>query len=86
MIFNELTIFLTQGDYAANLSFLIFIFLIYSFLFLAHPALPHDTVSGWWEWWDQSQYIKSAKALSRIDLSPAEHWYFPGYALLGAVF
>jgi hypothetical protein len=33
-----------------------------------------------------SQYIKSARALSRIDLSPAEHWYFPGYALLGAVF
>jgi hypothetical protein len=60
--------------------------LIYTFRFLSHPALPHDMVSGWWGWWDQSQYIKSAGALSRIDLSPAEHWYFPGYALLGAVF
>jgi hypothetical protein len=86
MIVKEFLQFLNSRPYATNLSFLIFIFLTYLFLFLAHPALPHDTVSGWWEMWDQSWYIKSAGALSRIDLSPAEHWYFPGYALLGAVF
>jgi hypothetical protein len=68
MIFNELRISLNSRDYAVTITFLTFIFLIYTFLFLSHPALPHDMVSGWWGWWDQSQYIKSAKALSRIDL------------------
>jgi hypothetical protein len=86
MFVKEFIHFLNSRQYATNLSFLIFIFLAYLFLFLAHPGLPHDTVSGWWEMWDQSRYIKSAGALSRIDLSPPEHWYFPGYALLGAVF
>lgn len=86
MKFNEIRIFLNSRNYAVTITFLTFLFIIYAFLFLSHPALPHDMVSGWWGWWDQSQYIKSAKALSRIDLSPAEHWYFPGYALLGAVF
>ncbi len=86
MIFSKIRSFFNSRDYAVTIIFLTFIFLIYAFLFLSHPALPHDMASGWWGWWDQSQYIKSAKALSRIDLSPAEHWYFPGYALLGAVF
>jgi hypothetical protein len=86
MIINEYRNLLNSKSYTVIISFLIFLFLIYTLLFLSHPALPHDMVSGWWTWWDQSQYIKSAKALSRIDLSPAEHWYFPGYPLLGAIF
>ena len=86
MLFHDFKEFLNTRTYPVIVTFLMIIFLIYTFRFLSHPDLPHDMVSGWWGWWDQSQYIKSARALSRIDLSPAEHWYFPGYALLGAVF
>jgi hypothetical protein len=86
MSFHNLKDFLNIRTYPVIIAFLIFVFLIYTFRFLSHPALPHDMVSGWWGWWDHRQYIKSAGALSRIDLSPAEHWYFPGYAILGAVF
>ncbi len=41
---------------------------------------------GWWGWFDQSKYLELARALSRLDLSPAHHWYPLGYALLGAPF
>src|SRR5688500_14810299 len=86
MFLDKLKYFLNAKQSTITLSFLIFLFLMYVPLYLTHPALPHDAVSGCWGWWDQSQYIKSAKALSQLDLSPAEHWYFPGYALLAAVF
>ena len=40
---------------------------------------------GWWGWWDQSQYLKSAAAFSVGNLDPSQHWYPLGYPLLGAV-
>ncbi|MFH5923364.1 hypothetical protein [Roseomonas xinghualingensis] len=58
-------------------------------LYFADPALPANNLKhpeGWWGWWDQSQYIKSARALAAGDLSPGQHWYPTGYALLGAPF
>jgi hypothetical protein len=86
MFLTKFKYFLNAKQSTITLSFLILLFLMYVPLYLSHPALPHDAVSGWWGWWDQSQYIKSAKAFSQLDLSPSEHWYFPGYALLAAVF
>ncbi|QSX73638.1 DUF4214 domain-containing protein [Lysobacter arenosi] len=41
---------------------------------------------GWWGWWDQSQYLRSADALAHGNLDPSEHWYPLGYSLLGAIF
>ncbi|MCR0985649.1 hypothetical protein [Roseomonas populi] len=58
-------------------------------LYFADPALPGNNLqypAGWWGWWDQSQYIGSARALAQGDLSVAKHWYPMGYALLGAPF
>lgn len=63
--------------------------LAYLAIYLAHPALPGnnpDHPLGWWGWWDQSQYLRSARALARGDLAPGEHWYPPAYALLAAPF
>jgi hypothetical protein len=42
--------------------------------------------SGWWEWSDQRHYLVAAKALARLDLSPASYWYEPAYSLLAAPF
>ncbi len=41
---------------------------------------------GWWSWFDQNLYLQAALAWIRGDLSPAAHWYPPGYPLLGAAF
>lgn len=46
----------------------------------------HSNPLGWWGWWDQSQYLRSADALAHGNLDPAEHWYPLGYPLLGAAF
>lgn len=51
------------------------------FAVTANPAFP-----GWWTWTDQGRYLRAARAWSAWDLDPAQHWYFPGYPLLGAAF
>lgn len=53
------------------------------------PAVPGNHgrfPAGWWGWWDQSQYILSARSLAHLDLAPSHHWYPLGYAILGAPF
>lgn len=52
----------------------------------ARPGASTLYPLGWWGWWDQSQYLRSAHALARFDLTSAVHWYPLGYAVLGAPF
>ena len=62
---------------------------LFVFRYIRYPARPGSNPVhplGWWGWWDQSKYIQSARALARFDLSPAQHFYPLGYALLGAPF
>jgi hypothetical protein len=68
--------------------FLSVIFLIYTFVYLGHGALPGNSADpeGWWGWWDQSKYIQSSRAFAIGNLAGSEHWYPPGYALLAAPF
>lgn len=57
--------------------------------YAALPPTPGNMVAfplGWWGWWDQSQYLRSARAFAARDLRASEHWYPFGYALLGAPF
>lgn len=49
-----------------------------------HPKTLRMT--GWWLWDDQGYYIRAARAWVAGNLDPAQHWYPPGYALLGAAF
>ncbi len=63
--------------------------LAYTAAYLAHPALPGNNPAhpdGWWGWWDQSLYLKSLRAFAGRNLTPSEHWYPPGYALMAAPF
>jgi hypothetical protein len=65
--------------------------LLSSLFLIAHaryPGLPTPgtETGGWGAWFDQSQYLKAARAWAHWNLSPALHWYPPGYALLGAPF
>lgn len=63
--------------------------LFYMGYYLADPSLPGNNRAyplGWWGWFDQSQYIESARALRAFDFSPARHWFPLGYSLLAAPF
>jgi hypothetical protein len=63
--------------------------LIYLLTYAQHPATPGNSKKdplGWWGYWDQSQYLRSAQALYAHNLNPGEHWYPFGYSILGAPF
>src|SRR5690242_6990689 len=66
--------------------FLALVFIIYTFSYLSNNSLPGNSSSleGWWSWWDQSNYLKSARAVSVGSFNPDAHWYPPGYALLAS--
>ena len=55
-------------------------------LLRATPALAPPPGFGWWSWLDQHFYLEAALAWAQSDVTPALHWYPPGYALLGAAF
>ena len=62
---------------------------IYLSSYVGDPAVPgnHGRFPlGWWGWWDQSQYLLSARSLAHGDFAPAEHWYPLGYPVLGVPF
>jgi len=61
----------------------------YLWCYLGDPSMPGNDLQqplGWWSWWDQSQYIESARALATGALVPIRHWYPLGYSLMGAPF
>jgi len=56
-------------------------------VYWVYPAVPsHHPTRGWEGWWDQSQYLKSARAFAAFDLAENKHWYPIGYSLLAAPF
>jgi hypothetical protein len=62
---------------------------LYVWRYFAAPALPGNMTAfpiGWWGWFDQGNYIQSARALARFDFAAAQHWYPLGYSLMGAPF
>ena len=68
--------------------FLIALATLYTIAYLSHPSTPGrvDAPLGWWDWSDQSAYMKSMRAFARRDLAAANHYYPPGYALIGSLF
>ncbi|GAC1343270.1 MAG: hypothetical protein NVSMB18_18740 [Acetobacteraceae bacterium] len=52
-----------------------------------HPVLPNSVEgrTGWFTWYDAGKYLRAAIAWSKFDLRPSEHWYMPGYPILGTV-
>jgi hypothetical protein len=47
---------------------------------------PYAHPLGWWGWFDQGQYLKSAYALLQLDFSPDKHFYPPLYPAVGGIF
>ena len=68
---------------------LAFVSLEYAMAYLLCPATPGINVEkplGWWGWFDQGQYLNSAKAMAQLDFSSGKHFYPPLYPLLGSFF
>jgi hypothetical protein len=67
----------------------VFLTALYTWRYLrfhARPGIDAQYPLGWWGWWDQSNFLTSTVALAHFDLSPAQHHYPLGYAMLGAPF
>jgi hypothetical protein len=65
------------------------VFAVYTLFYLAFPALPgnwREHPLGWWGWYDQSQYLKSAEALRDRIWDGRSHQYPPLWPLFGAFF
>ncbi len=63
--------------------------LVYCLFYLANQSLPGNNIShplGWWEWFDQGQYMLAVKAFAVGNLSPENHYYPPLYPYLGSLF
>ena len=59
------------------------VFLVVHAFYPGVPA-PGTETGGWRDWVDQSRNIEATRAWSEWDLTPARHWYPPGYFLLAA--
>ena len=62
---------------------------IYCAYYLSNSVLPGNDLAhpeGWWGWYDQGEYIRSAKALVRGVFFWRDHQYPPFYAAMGALF
>ena len=71
----------------ASVAIIVVTAIIFAHVYTVFPGTPSGPgVSGWEGWWDQSNYIKSARALARGDFAAENHWYQIGYSMLGAPF
>ena len=61
---------------------------LYVLAYLSAADLPgrYDFPLGWWGWNDQGLYLKSARAVSRLDFNSSEHWYPILYSVIAAPF
>ena len=49
---------------------------LYLWRYAADPAVPGGSAQfpeGWWGWWDQGHYLRSATALAQGNFDPAQH-------------
>ncbi|MGX7004343.1 hypothetical protein [Caballeronia sp. KNU42] len=63
--------------------------IVYTYAYLVNPDLPGNNAKypeGWWGWFDQSQYLLSARSWLAHDFAPGHHYYPPLYPLIGASF
>jgi hypothetical protein len=81
----KLYIFFTSHGFILGLISAIYI--LYYFWMQATPGnAPLKHPLGWWGWFDQGQYLKSANAFLNLDFSLDKHFYPPLYPALGGIF
>jgi hypothetical protein len=67
--------------------FLALVTIVHLVIYASTTGSPLDGAAPVWRgFWDQSQYLRSARAFAEGNLSPQEHWYALGYPLLAVPF
>lgn len=88
--FRDISLSAGSLSFSYPLAWLIGIGIIWYLIgYLSHPVLPGANQTwplGWWGWWDQGCYWRSAQELAQFKLTRANYWYPLGYPLIGAVF
>lgn len=59
---------------------------MYLLAYFYSPFCPTNQTNGWWKWWDQGHYLKSALGISHLNVNSGNYWYPLGYPALGALF
>jgi hypothetical protein len=59
----------------------------YCVCYLSVNSLPgNGDLKGWWGWYDQGEYLRSARAFTEWDFFWKKHQYPPLYPVMGALF
>lgn len=81
----------TSERWSSRLPDIAFVYLLFSlsyfFWYLTEPSVPASATGnylGWWGWWDQGQYWKTAGELASGHLGQSQYWW--GYPLIGMLF
>ena len=84
----ELAAYVTQAPVLLFALCVVAAFVAYTFVYLGTDALPGNPVApiGWWGWFDQGQYIESARAFADGTWRTYDHFYPPLYPWLGSFF
>lgn len=76
-------------EWIALCVFMLVIFVLWQTTYISWKPVPGNNPEyplGWWGWFDQGNYLRSAKAILDWNLDPAEYYYPPLYPLIGAAF
>jgi hypothetical protein len=81
----------TLGRYFNDLRLILLCFVLgYIVVYFAIPGTPGNVPNahpiGWWDWFDQGNYLLSANAMAQFDFAPSKHFYPPLYPAIGAFF
>ncbi len=80
----------TLGRRTAGWILLLLLLAAYTAAYLNHPLFPGgaavESRTGWWSWFDQFAYWRSATALAHLQVTSGDYYYPLGYPLLGALF
>ncbi len=63
------------------------IFVLWQTTYISWKPVPGNNPEyplGWWGWFDQGNYLRSARAILDWNLDPAEHYFPPLYPPIGA--
>ncbi|MGX1099578.1 hypothetical protein [Amorphus sp. MBR-141] len=79
----------TSTEWIVLCVFLLAIFVLWQTTYISWKPVPGNNPEfplGWWGWFDQGNYLRSAKAILEWNLAPSEYYYPPLYPLIGAAF
>jgi hypothetical protein len=83
---HSLPVRTTIAAHSGDLAVLAIAVIGFLWIYNRYPYRPTRPDNGWWNFFDQGLYLRSARAFIRGDWSPGEHFYPIGYPILAVPF